>query len=123
MGLRPTTPQNAAAYLKNDDVTVTNASDKAKQLDKVSGLDEPGDEVAHRGGVREGPGGRICEVQRGGAPVGQALQRDGEHALLETRLAERPASDFGRGGETSKDRAETDKFRASDPDKNGVRFG
>ena len=31
---------SAAAYLKNDDVSVTNASDKVKQLAKVSGLDE-----------------------------------------------------------------------------------
>ena len=34
------TPDSAAAYLKNDDVSVTNTSDKVKQLAKVSGLDE-----------------------------------------------------------------------------------
>ena len=34
------TPESAAAFLKNDDVSVTNASDKVKQLAKVSGLDE-----------------------------------------------------------------------------------
>ena len=33
-------PESAAAFLKNVDVSVTNASDKVKQLAKVSGLDE-----------------------------------------------------------------------------------
>ena len=34
------TLESAAAYLKNDDVSVTNASEKVKQLVEVSGLDE-----------------------------------------------------------------------------------
>jgi len=34
------TPTSAAAYLSNDDVSVTNASDKEKQLARVGGLDE-----------------------------------------------------------------------------------
>ena len=34
------TPESAAAYLMNDDVLATNASDEVKQLAKVSGLDE-----------------------------------------------------------------------------------
>ena len=40
IAVKMATSESAAAYLRNDDVSVTNASVKGKQLAKVRGLNE-----------------------------------------------------------------------------------
>ena len=64
------TPESAAAFLMNDDVSVTNASDKVKQLAKVSGLDERVRDVM----VRNAAIGKVHDATRA-EPVDTAALR------------------------------------------------